>query len=228
MVSLLKKVRKKTFKKSNDIFSYPFRYISTMITTLLINTKITPLQVTWTHLIIGLMAAFLFSFGGNVLTIVAVLLFILAYILDLVDGELARYKKIRSEVSIWLDHVGDYILLFFVLAGIVIGNFRFSQDGLILILSLIALTLIASVGVITISKKTDRIKKIKAIILPFKFKFSKRLHLGIFTISFLLFIIGALTQKVKIMLIFYIIITFFAMIRAFFHRLNFIKEEFNE
>ncbi len=229
MVSLLKKIRKRTFKNSNDIFSYPFRYISTMITSLLVNTPITPLQITWGHLFIAISAAVLFSIGNYSLTILAALLFVLSYILDMVDGELARYRETRSEVSVWLDHVSDYISLFFVLAGIAIGEFRNTGNATTLILGLISCVLIGSAGVVNISKRvSNKIKQVKAMNLPFKFKWSKKLHLGIFTVSFIILTLGPLLKQINIMFFVFIIITFLAFIKAFIHRIKLIKLEFNE
>ncbi len=229
MVSLLKKVRKRTFKNSNDIFSYPFRYISTIITSLLVNTSITPLQITWAHLFIAMIAAVLFGIGDYLLTILAALLFVLSYILDMVDGELARYRETRSEVSVWLDHVSDYITLFFVLAGIAIGEFKNTDNATTLILALISCVLIGSIGVVNISKRaSNKIKQVKAIILPFKFKWSKKLHLGIFTISFIILTLGPLLKQVNIMLFVFIIIIFLAFIKAFIHRIKLIELEFRE
>jgi len=104
----LKEVRKKAIKDDTDIFYYPIRYISTIITMFLVKTNVTPLQVTWVHFIIGTIAAILFGFGNYGLAIFAFCLFFLSIVLDMVDGEIARYKEIRSEVSVWLDHISDF------------------------------------------------------------------------------------------------------------------------
>jgi len=225
----LKEVRKRVLKEEEDIFAYPFRHISTIITMYLVKTKITPLQITWIHLITGIIAAILFGFGKYNLSIIAFIIYLISMILDMVDGEIARYKNIRSEVSIWLDHVSDNILLFLIIVGITIGTFSINKNALVLILALIALLITASMGVINISKRTsEKMKQEKAIRLPISFKYSKKIHVGIFVLSSLLLTIGPLIKNVELVLIIYIIINFFAMIKSFIHRIKLIKKEFNE
>jgi len=225
----LREVRKKVFKKEEDIFAYPFRYISTIITMILAKTSITSLQVTWIHLIIGIISAVLFSFGKYNLAIIAFILYLISMILDFVDGEIARYKNIRSEVSIWLDHVSDNILLFLIIIGIAIGEFQINKDFSILIIALIALLITASMGIINISKRTsEKMKQSKAIVLPIKFRYVKKFHVGIFVLSSLILIISPIIKQVEIMFITYVIIMFFAMIKSFLNRIKLIKKEFNE
>jgi len=225
----LKEVRKKVFKKEEDIFAYPFRYISTIITMFLAKTNVSSLQITWVHLIIGIISAVLFGFGKYNLAIIAFILYLISMILDFVDGEIARYKNIRSEVGIWLDHVSDNILLFLIIIGIAIGEFQINQDFLILILALIALLVTASTGVINISKRTsEKMKQSKAIVLPIKFKYVEKFHVGIFVFSSLILIISPIIKQVEIIFIIYIVIMFFAMIKSFINRMKLIKKEFNE
>ena len=225
----IKEIREKVFKKEEDIFAYPLRYISTMITNFLIKTSITSLQITWIHLILGIISAVLFGFGNYILTIVAFIIYIISMILDFVDGEIARYKNTRSEVGVWLDHVSDNILLFLLVAGISIGEFQITKDSSIVILALIALVITASIGVINISKRTSKkMKQIKAVVLPIKLKYIEKTHVGIFVLSSLILIIGPLIKQVGIVLIIYIIITFLAMIKSFVNRIDLIKKEFNE
>ncbi|MEK6841471.1 MAG: CDP-alcohol phosphatidyltransferase family protein, partial [Nanoarchaeota archaeon] len=101
---LLKDIRKRALKEDNDIFSYPFRYISTIITSILIKTNITPTQVTVIHLFLGIISALLFLMGRYQYTVLASFLLISSFILDCVDGEIARYKNIKSKFGAWLDH----------------------------------------------------------------------------------------------------------------------------
>lgn len=225
----LKEVRKKSLKEDNDIFSYPLRYISTIITMILVKTRVTPLQVTITHIIIGIIAAISFSLGSYRWIIIASILYLISVILDMVDGEIARYKGIRSEISVWIDHVSDNFLLFLIITGIVTGEFVTKNDSFILILGIISILITATAGVINISKRAnEKIIQKKTIRLPIKFKYSKKVHVGIFVFSSLILIIGSLIKEVKIMLIVYIIINFLAMVIAFIRRINLIKKEFDE
>ena len=217
----LKEVRKKAIKDDTDIFYYPIRYISTIITMFLVKTNVTPLQVTWVHFIIGTIAAILFGFGNYGLAIFAFCLFFLSIVLDMVDGEIARYKEIRSEVSVWLDHISDYILIFLLITGITVGDFIVNQDVSTVFLALIALVITGSGGVINISKRTfEKIKQAKAIRLPLKFKYAKKVHVGISVLSSLILITGPVIKEVKIIFIIYIAINSFATIRSFFHKIK--------
>ena len=225
----LEEERRKALKDDNDIFYYPIRYISTIITMYLAKTKITPLQVTWIHFIIGIIAAILFSFGDYTISIIAFILYFISILLDMVDGELARYKGTRSEVSVWLDHVSDYILIFMLIGGISIGNFRINGDVSMLFIALMALIISASAGVTIISKRTNnKLKESKAIRLPLRFKYSKKVHIGISVVSSLLLIIGPIIKMVEVTFMIYIAINSIALIRSFTHRIKSIKEEFNE
>ena len=221
----LKEIRMNALKEDNDLFSYPFRYVSTIITSILIKTEITPIQVTIFHIFLGIISAFLFSIGLYTYTIIASALLIFVFILDCVDGEIARYKKNGSELGIWLDHVSDYIILFMIIASITLGTFKANSESITLSLGLISLMITAIIGVISISRMGEKVKKNKAVKLPFKFKFSKRLHLGVFTPAILFLTIGPLTKQINIMFGIYIFIMFFAMIKVFIHRWNFVKKE---
>jgi len=221
----LKEIRKNALKENNDLFSYPFRYISTIITNILVKTEILPIHVTIIHIFIALLSAILFSLGVYGYAIAGSVLLLLAFILDCVDGEIARYKNLGSLLGGWLDHVSDYFILFIVIVGITLGTFRSNEDIKTLILGLISLMIIAIIGVISISRIDAKIKKLKAIKLPFKFKFSKGTHIGVFTPSILILVIGPLTKQINLMFIIYIIIMFIAMIKVFISRWKFIKQE---
>lgn len=226
---LLKKVRKKALKEDNDLFSYPFRFISTIITKLLLKTNVTPTIITIIHVFIGIISAILFGFGEYYLTVIAALLFTLSYILDLADGEIARYKGVTSKFGGWLDHITDHMLLFFAIVGIALGNFRNTQNNDILILALFALTFTAVVALIVIGKVVNtKLNKLKAVRMPFGFKMSKKIHVGSFTISFLVLTIGALLKQEKTMFYFYIIMIFLMVIRAFTHRVKLMQMDTEE
>ena len=84
-------------------------------------------------------------------------------------------------------------------------------------------------GIINISKRTsEKMKQSKAIVLPIKFRYVKKFHVGIFVLSSLILIISPIIKQVEIMFITYVIIMFFAMIKSFLNRIKLIKKEFNE
>lgn len=93
------------------------REISLRITRVLVNTKVTPNQLTYVMTLAGVLAApalLVPGIWGAVLGVVAVQLYLL---LDCVDGEVARWKKQFSLSGVYLDRVGAYLCDAAVLVG---------------------------------------------------------------------------------------------------------------
>lgn len=93
------------------------REISLRITRVLVNTKVTPNQLTYVMTLAGVLAApalLVPGILGAVLGVVAVQMYLL---LDCVDGEVARWKKQFSLSGVYLDRVGAYLCDAAVLVG---------------------------------------------------------------------------------------------------------------
>ncbi|MEV1019634.1 CDP-alcohol phosphatidyltransferase family protein [Streptomyces sp. NPDC050264] len=93
------------------------REISLRIDRHLVNTKVTPNQLTYLMTVCGVLAApalLLPGIWGAVLGVVAVQLYLL---LDCVDGEIARWRKQYSLAGVWMDRVGAYLTDAAVLVG---------------------------------------------------------------------------------------------------------------
>ena len=85
------------------------RRLSPYLTRLLLRTPITPNGVTWLMIAAGVAAAAVLTLPG-VLPAVAAFLFIqLQILLDCSDGELARWRDVRSTAGIYLDRVGHWV-----------------------------------------------------------------------------------------------------------------------
>ncbi|QIB42466.1 CDP-alcohol phosphatidyltransferase family protein [Streptomyces aureoverticillatus] len=83
----------------------------------LVNTRITPNQLTYLMTVAGVLAApalLVPGIWGAVLGVVAVQLYLL---LDCVDGEIARWRKQYSMSGVYLDRVGAYLCDAAVLVG---------------------------------------------------------------------------------------------------------------
>lgn len=94
------------------------REISLRITRVLVNTKVTPNQLTYLMTLAGVLAApalLVPGIWGAVLGVVMVQLYLL---LDCVDGEVARWKKQFSLSGVYLDRVGAYLCDAAVLVGL--------------------------------------------------------------------------------------------------------------
>ncbi|MEW2527885.1 MULTISPECIES: CDP-alcohol phosphatidyltransferase family protein [unclassified Streptomyces] len=93
------------------------REISLRCDRYLVNTRITPNQLTYLMTVAGVLAApalLVPGITGAVLGVVAVQLYLL---LDCVDGEIARWRKQYSMSGVYLDRVGAYLCDAAVLVG---------------------------------------------------------------------------------------------------------------
>ena len=105
--------------------------IAAQIVSILKNTWVTPDQVTYTSIFIGLISAYIFSLGAPWSFFLAGIILELVLILDCVDGQLARVKKCASDWGRFLDGIAGYIIYLAVLGGIMIG---LGKDYIVLIL----------------------------------------------------------------------------------------------
>jgi 1L-myo-inositol 1-phosphate cytidylyltransferase / CDP-L-myo-inositol myo-inositolphosphotransferase len=133
------------------------RYLSGWITRRLIDTPITPNQVTLAVIAIGMGAAFLFSQPGYWAKVAGALTFWCASFLDGCDGEIARLKFMETRLGGWLDLWADNLIHMAVFLGIGVGLWRDTQQGHWLWLgAAAALGVLVSVGFVswkTLSKK---------------------------------------------------------------------------
>ena len=110
------------------------RKISIYFTWVLIHLKASGNTISLSMLITGIIASLFFTLGNYSGYIIAVLLLQIWYILDHVDGELARYWKKTSAKGIFIDKLNHHIVhpLIFLFLGI--GLYRQLDNPLTLIL----------------------------------------------------------------------------------------------
>ena len=92
--------------------------IAAKIVRFLKNTLVTPNQVTYISVLIGLIAAYIFSLGTLRAFLLAGILLEIVMVLDCVDGQLARAKKCASDLGRLLDGIAGYIIYLAVLIGL--------------------------------------------------------------------------------------------------------------
>ena len=85
------------------------------------DTWVTPNQVTYISIFIGLVSAYNFRLGTPQSFLFAGLLLEVVLILDCVDGQLARAKGCSSDWGRLLDGIAGYIIYLAVLTGLMIG-----------------------------------------------------------------------------------------------------------
>ncbi len=89
---------------------YVERKISIAISKRLVNTPVTPNQMTIFSVLVGIIGAYLISLGGTINQSAGALLFLAHSILDGCDGEIARIKFLESKFGGVLDFWGDNIV----------------------------------------------------------------------------------------------------------------------
>jgi Family of unknown function (DUF5941)/CDP-alcohol phosphatidyltransferase len=85
---------------------------------------LTPNQVTLISLAVGLVAAAAFATGGRAGLVAGAILLQVAFTLDCVDGQLARYTRTFSKLGAWLDSIFDRGKEYLVFTGLAIGASR--------------------------------------------------------------------------------------------------------
>ncbi|MFG3387396.1 CDP-alcohol phosphatidyltransferase family protein [Streptomyces rochei] len=97
---------------------------------------ITPNRVTWAALFIGLASAGFFLQGDSRSLLIGALLYHLSFILDCIDGKLARLKGNGTVFGGWLDYVFDRIRVLFCALALMGGQFLRTGGELYLLAAL--------------------------------------------------------------------------------------------
>jgi phosphatidylglycerophosphate synthase len=85
------------------------RRLSPYLTRLLLHTPITANGVTWLMIACGVAAAAVLSLPGLAAAVGAVLLIQLQLLLDCSDGEVARWRGVKSTAGVYLDRIGHWL-----------------------------------------------------------------------------------------------------------------------
>jgi phosphatidylglycerophosphate synthase len=98
-----------------------YRPISFQFVKLIYNTNITPNQISYVSLFLGVFAGVLYAFGSELSFILAAVSFFLCNVLDCADGQLARLKKNGTRIGRIIDGLIDYITALSTFIGIAIA-----------------------------------------------------------------------------------------------------------
>ncbi len=189
---------KKALKQEDSFFSiYFYRKISLRITWLLIRTKITPNQVTLFSLILSIIAALLFVPGIYSYSILGIVFLHLSFLMDHVDGEIARYKNLKSPFGAWFDQITDRIMESLVFISITIGIYNNTNNYLVFIFGMLAVFNLFMIGHIrgTTSQLGFEHKS--------ELKIGKKVHIGSVDTTLFLITVGAVFNLLYYVLIFY-------------------------
>lgn len=120
-----------------NIFEYLYTKLSKPISKILVKTRMTPNQITIISGIFGLFGAFFLTQSGYINLIYSAIFIQLYTILDLVDGDIARIKKLQSQFGKWLDVYFDKLNDFFIILGLSVGVYSRSGEVVYLYLGII-------------------------------------------------------------------------------------------
>jgi len=139
-VSMVKQKKAQEFKFETDdpkaaIASYNIihRTIGRAIAKRLLYTWVMPNHVTMTGFFLNLLCAYLFFRGDYISIVIAGVCFHFIWILDGVDGKLARIKGVCSKYGAWLDEVGGSYGLLLIWLGLTFGVYIQVQKPHVLI-----------------------------------------------------------------------------------------------
>ncbi|MEV6165821.1 CDP-alcohol phosphatidyltransferase family protein [Streptomyces sp. NPDC052052] len=102
---------------------------------------ITPNRVTWAALFVGLGSAGFFLKGDTLSLVIGAALYHLSFILDCIDGKLARLKGNGSVFGGWLDYVFDRIRVLFCALALMGGQYLRNDDERFLLAALMVVFL---------------------------------------------------------------------------------------
>lgn len=109
-------------KERDDFFTtYFVSTWSPYVTRLAARLGLGPTQVTLIAVVFAVAAAALFGLGGRPALITGAVLLYLGFVLDCVDGQLARYTRQFSVWGGWLDTMADRAKEYIVYAGLAVG-----------------------------------------------------------------------------------------------------------
>src|SRR6478609_2859183 len=104
-------------------------------------TRITPIQLSVSALLLEYVAAGLFWTADTWALIVGALVFHLAFVLDCMDGKIARLKGTGSVLGGWLDYIFDRIRVFVCALALFGGQYHESERPYWLVLAAVVIFL---------------------------------------------------------------------------------------
>lgn len=131
----IKELKEICKKEEQPPFERMYRKFSIYITWLFIQTSLSPNQATAVMLCVGLCADLCFLFPSRMLRLLGAFMYQCYYLLDLVDGDVARFRKRTSATGIYFDYFTHYLVhpMFYFCLGY--GLYQESGEMHILLIS---------------------------------------------------------------------------------------------
>ena len=118
-----------TKSTSGPVSRYLNSKLSIPLSKILVETPMTPNQMTVTNTVVGCISALLFGMGTLWSIFWGGIIFQLSSAFDRNDGELARSKFMESERGAWIDTVGDNVTYVAFTICLVYGYARYAQSA---------------------------------------------------------------------------------------------------
>ncbi len=131
------------------------RPISIYITSLFLRLGVSADAATVVFLVCGITGSLLLISANDMIFFAGALLLEISYVLDHVDGEIARYRKQSSLTGVYFDKICHYILHPFAFVCIGVRLYNYNSDPVIFLLALLA-----GYSVMMIAVSTDTIDNV--------------------------------------------------------------------
>jgi|GEM_PF-2376234 len=133
-------------KYSPSITDIPYRTISIYLSVPLAKLKASPNQITTLWILMGVIADVFLGSSRYWVEVAAAALFQISYLLDFVDGEVARLEESSSKRGLFLDLVGHEVVKSGIFLGIAYRMFQLSSGAEYLVLAFLGCIGLASLG----------------------------------------------------------------------------------
>ena len=165
MSKSIEELKKICFKGNYEKLPVYPRYvthkISIRIVKLLLHSSITPNQITLLSIVVGIISSIMFITAIPIYFFMGALILELYYIIDAVDGQLARYKKLSSMTGGYFDYVSNYIVHPCVFFCIGLGLVRHSGDILPIVFAFSASVSVSLISIFSECKYNVFVSAIK-------------------------------------------------------------------
>ena len=98
-------------------------YLSVPMTLPFLNTSVTPNQITIVWFILGIIFSFFFFSGDYISSIIGIILINIVFIIDGMDGIMARFKNMMSDNGAYLESIAHTTIEGFLILNITFGAF---------------------------------------------------------------------------------------------------------
>ena len=146
----------------NPYIKLKYKYIceaASIFFYIFLKTNITPNFITIANILFAILASLIFMFNVGELKFLGLFIFFSKTILDIVDGFIAREKKLTSKIGTKLDPICGHIYYYSIFLSLIFHNYYSSYNNKIILL-IGFLVILLDVTNLSFSKETKKAGKI--------------------------------------------------------------------